>query len=209
MTITWWEKNGQNDLKVSSSFHQSRSKLSFLSLLLYHKIKSHQIRYRNKKVKLYFIHKLHLFFIWYNYDLKSKCILRNPFWHCKEKLLKILILNNCHKWKWKKSLFWHLLQIFWFSFGESDKIVILRFLIVLEEEEEEKGRYIGGGGLLEIITTSAGTERIISCKLQLLLIVWRYCLTRQQQATRREEEEAINYYIKNSHDKKMATETSV
>ena len=201
------KKNGQNDLKVSSSFHQSRSKLSFLSLLLYHKIKSHQIRYRNKKVKLYFIHKLHLFFIWYNYDLKSKCILRNPFWHCKEKLLKILILNNCHKWKWKKSLFWHLLQIFWFSFGESDKIVILRFLIVLEEEEE-KGRYIGGGGLLEIITTSAGTERIISCKLQLLLIVWRYCLTRQQQATR-EEEEAINYYIKNSHDKKMATETSV
>ena len=92
LTITWWEKNGQNDLKVSSSFHQSRSKLSFLSLLLYHKIKSHQIRYRNKKVKLYFVHKLHLFLsdtimIWnlnvfseIHFDIVKRNFWRFSFW---------------------------------------------------------------------------------------------------------------------------------
>ena len=169
------KKNGQNDLKVSSSFHQSRSKLSFLSLLLYHKIKSHQIRYRNKKVKLYFIHKLHLFLsdtimIWnlnvfseIHFDIVKRNFWRFSFW-------TIAISGNG-----RKVSFDIYCRFSGFPLG-SDKIVILRFLIVLEEEEEEKGRYIGGGGLLEIITTSAGTERIISCKLQLLLIVWRYYL---------------------------------
>ena len=67
------------------------------------------------------------------------------------------------------------------GFPLGDKIVIWRFLIVVRESW--KGRLD-----FKIITTSAGTERIISCKLQLLL--WRH------NKPVWEEEEAINYYIK-------------
>ena len=87
LTITWWEKTVKMMiLKVASSFHQSRSKLSFFSLQVCvydHKIKSHQIRYRETKKWNCTVSQITAFFIWYNY-LKSKCILWK--WFCKEKL---------------------------------------------------------------------------------------------------------------------------
>ena len=112
LTITWWEKkNGQNDDFKSCVIISSKQIKTFVFLTsgLSMITRSNLIKLDTEKQKseIVLCHKLQPFL--------SDTIIWNLNVFSENHFVKRNFAEDSHKWKWKKSLFWHLLQIFWFS----------------------------------------------------------------------------------------------